>query len=224
MSFCESKPGLFMGKTKQQHSPENESTRQGTQQTATKFSGRNSLTNYRTSKLLSPTSQTGVKQPAFSHTKRSSPVNTVNELPDIISRDNSPTPGTDFSRTGIYKKNYTINASNDLINSRQNQHYVGYYYKGLVQKNVLKTKRPSPVLKQEEKAVRRYKSPFQKVAKDKQDSRYFFRSKSFLNSSKFPPLQPKDSDLGVTVEKVGLESQKDPDSEAEGQLEEGEIG
>ena len=159
MSFCESKPGLFMGKTKQQNSPEIESTRQGTQQTTTKFSGRNSLTNYRTSKLLSPTSQAGTKQPAFSHTKRSSPVNTVNELPDIASRDGSPTPG-EFHRTGIYKKNYTINVSNNVINTRQNQHYVGYYYKGLVQKSVLKTKRPSPVLKQEEKAIRRYKSPF----------------------------------------------------------------
>ena len=72
--------------------------------------------------------------------------------------------------------------------------------------------------------MRRYKSPFTKVPKDKQDSRYFFRSKSFLNSSKFPPLSPKDSDLGITVEKVGLESQRDADSELEGEIDDGEIG
>ena len=95
-----------------------------------------------------------------------------------------------------------LNVANNVINTRQNQHYVGYYYKGLVQASVLKTKKPSPILKQEEKAVRRYKSPFQKVSKDKQqDSRYFYRSRSFLNSSKFPPLSPKESDLGITVEK-----------------------
>ena len=123
------------------------------------------------------------------------------------------------------KANFMLNVANNVINTRQNQHYVGYYYKGLVQASVLKTKKPSPILKQEEKAVRRYKSPFHKVSKDKQqDSRYFYRSRSFLNSSKFPPLSPKESDLGITVEKVGLESQKDGDSDMEGQMEEGEIG
>ena len=106
-----------------------------------------------------------------------------------------------------------LNVDNPKHNNISAAHHVGDYYKKIVNKRIFHTINPSPVLKQEAKAIRRYQSPFhtinnkKNVPVNKEDSRYFFRSKSFMNESKFPALSPRESGLGVTLERVGVESE-----------------
>ena len=62
-----------------------------------------------------------------------------------------------------FETNYVVNIDNDKISARQTTSYVGNFYKKLVHGQILRTQNPSPILKQEEKSIRRYQSPFKKV-------------------------------------------------------------
>ena len=94
----------------------------------------------------------------------------------------------------LYDVNYVIDIDSHVISGRQSQHYVGHFYNKMIKSRILKSRHPSPILKQEEKvkAMRRYRSPAVPNKQDKDDdSCYYFRSKSFLNASRFPPLSPR---------------------------------
>ena len=61
----------------------------------------------------------------------------------------------------------------------------------MVNEKIFQTEQPSPYLKEEEIQIKeKNNSPEPKKQEEKADSRYYFRSKSFLNASRYPPLSP----------------------------------
>ena len=74
----------------------------------------------------------------------------------------------------------------------------------MVNNRIFESKNPSPMLKAEQKALQRYQSPAPPPRKPAGDSLYYFRSKSLLNQSNFPPISPR---LQLLQEKAEIDEE-----------------
>ena len=72
------------------------------------------------------------------------------QLPTIQNRVMSEKP---VSNTKQYKKKFDLRINSQVLQTRQNQYYVNNYFQKMINKNVLKTGKPTPILAVE-KAIR----------------------------------------------------------------------
>ena len=96
---------------------------------------------------------------------------TRSRLPEIVSRAETTISKTSRKsqltnitsvtspKKPIYDVNYIIDIDTQIVTSRQNGRYVNNYYKKMVNSRILQSPNPSPILKSELKAIRRYQSP-----------------------------------------------------------------